>query len=175
MRHAVVAIFLAALALAACSGSNDAAEAERDGVSASAPVNGTAATNGNGRVRPDQVLVDMFRWWNDAYNEDDGFTAENFARYYTEDAVMLINGNRRGTGPAELAAHFRNIKANSEEVEIMLPFLESFNSGDRTFTAHYVRSIRGGPEQWEHIMGYAVIRDGRIALINFVGVPADAP
>ena len=175
MRHAFLAICLAAFALSACSSGDPVAETERNGASTSTSINGNAVVSGDARVRPDQVLVDMFRWWNDAYHEADGFTAENFARYYTEDAVMLINGNRRGTGPAELAAHFRNIKANSEVVEIMLPFLESFNSGDRTFTSHYVRSIRGGPEQWEHIMGYAVIRDGRIALINFVGVPADAP
>lgn len=151
-------------------------ESPREGASGTPAEPAAQAPETNGaRVRPDQVLVDMFRWWNEAFYADDGFTAENFARYYAEDAVMLVNGARRGTGPAELAAHFRNVQADRDEVEIMLPFLEGFNSGDRTFTSHYVRSLRGDDETWEHVMGYAVVRDGRISLINFVGVPADAP
>ena len=121
---------------------------------------------------PGRVLEAMFEWWNEAYQDPEGFTPEAFARYYTEDAVMLINGNLRGVGPVALARHFRNIQAATEEVEIILPFDQGFSDGDRTFTSHLVRSRREGEERWERVVGYALITDGRIALINFVGTPA---
>ncbi len=121
---------------------------------------------------PGRVLEAMFEWWNEAYHDPDGFTPEAFARYYTEDSVMLINGNLRGVGPVALARHFRNIQAATEDVEIVLPFDQAFSAGNRTFTSHLVRSRRDGVEHRERVVGYALITDGRIALINFVGTPA---
>lgn len=123
-------------------------------------------------TRPGDVLIGMFEWWNEAYHDPDGFTPEAFARYYTEDSVMLINGNLRGVGPVALARHFRNIQAATEDVEIVLPFDQAFSAGNRTFTSHLVRSRRDGVEHRERVVGYALITDGRIALINFVGTPA---
>ncbi|MCC5863018.1 MAG: hypothetical protein JJT93_14045, partial [Gammaproteobacteria bacterium] len=75
---------------------------------------------------PGRVLEAMFEWWNEAYQDPEGFTPEAFARYYTEDAVMIINGNLRGVGPVALARHFRNIQAATEAVEIELPFDQGF-------------------------------------------------
>jgi hypothetical protein len=118
-------------------------------------------------------LVAMFVWWNAAYKQKDGFTAESFSRYFTVDAVMRINGKDRSVGVADLAAHFRDIQARTEMVVIDLPFLDEFTSpsGDRIFTHHFVRARENGKDSRERVMGFAAIRDGKISLINFVSVP----
>jgi hypothetical protein len=121
------------------------------------------------------VLIDMFVWWNSAYQHPDGFTEETFARYFTPDAVLRVNGEDRCKGLAQWVTHFREIQAKTEMVEIQMPFIDEFKSplGDRIFTHHLIKAREHGKESWERVMGYALVRDGRIALINFVSV-ADA-
>jgi hypothetical protein len=118
-------------------------------------------------------LVAMFIWWNAAYKQPEGFTAQAFGRYFTPDAVMRINGKDRCAGLEDLAQHFRKIQADTEMVVIDLPFIDEFSSpnGDRIFTHHFVRAREHGKDSRERVMGYASIRDGKISLINFVSVP----
>lgn len=122
------------------------------------------------------VLVDMFVWWNAAYEQKDGFTEAAFAKYFTDDAILRVNGSDRSKGLKDLAAHFRAIQARSEMVEIELPFIDEFTSasGDRIFTHHFVKARENGQDSRERVMGYAAIRAGRISLINFVSVPDSA-
>jgi ketosteroid isomerase-like protein len=122
-------------------------------------------------------LVAMFVWWNAAYLQKDGFTAESFSHYFTPDAVMRINGKDRCHGLDDLARHFRDIQANTEMVVIDLPFIDEFSSsnGDRIFTHHFVRARDHGKDSRERVMGYASIKDGKISLINFVSVPDPSP
>jgi ketosteroid isomerase-like protein len=122
-------------------------------------------------------LVAMFVWWNSAYKQKDGFTAQAFSRYFTADAVMRINGKDRSHGVEDLAQHFRAIQAKTEMVVIDLPFIDEFTSasGDRIFTHHFVRAREHGEDSRERVMGYAAIRDGKISLINFVSVPDPLP
>jgi ketosteroid isomerase-like protein len=119
------------------------------------------------------VLIDMFVWWNAAYKQKDGFTEAAFAKYFTPDAIMRINGSDRSKGLKDLASHFRDIQKRTEMVEIELPFIDEFTSpdGDRIFTHHIVKAREKGADSAERVMGYAAIRDGKIALINFVSVP----
>jgi ketosteroid isomerase-like protein len=123
-------------------------------------------------ARPDP-LVAMFVWWNAAYKQKDGFTAEAFARYFTPDAVMRINGKDRSTGVEDLASHFRDIQKRTESVVVELPFLDEFASpsGDMIFTHHFVSARENGKPSRERVMGYAAIRNGKISLLNFVSVP----
>ncbi len=122
-------------------------------------------------------LVAMFVWWNSAYKQKDGFTAQSFSRYFTPDAVMRINGKERCRGLHDLAQHFRDIQAKTEMVVIDLPFIDEFASpnGDRIFTHHFVRAREHGQDSRERVMGYASIKDGKISLINFVSVPDPPP
>src|SRR6202167_6565083 len=122
-------------------------------------------------------LVAMFQWWNAAYQQKDGFTAEAFSRYFTPDAVMRINGKDRCRGLEDLAQHFRDIQAKTEMVVIDLPFIDEFSSpsGDRIFTHHFVRAREHGKDSRERVMGYASIKNGKISLINFVSVPDPSP
>jgi hypothetical protein len=119
------------------------------------------------------VLVDMFVWWNAAYKQKDGFTEAAFSRYFTDDAILRVNGSDRSKGLKDLATHFRDIQARTEMVEIELPFIDEFTSpnGDRIFTHHFVAAREQGQDSRERVMGYAAIRDGKISLINFVSVP----
>jgi ketosteroid isomerase-like protein len=133
---------------------------------------GSAAPRQSLAAQPDP-LVAMFVWWNAAYKDPKGFTAEAFGRYFTPDAVMRINGSDRSTGLADLAQHFRAIQAKTQMVVIDLPFIDEFTSagGDQIFTHHFVRAREGGKDSRERVMGYATIRDGKIALLNFVSIP----
>ncbi len=119
------------------------------------------------------VLVEMFVWWNAAYKRQGGFTEAAFSKYFTDDAILRVNGSDRSKGLKDLAAHFRDIQARTEMVEIELPFIDEFSSpgGDRIFTHHFVKAREKGQDSRERVMGYAAIRAGKISLINFVSVP----
>ena len=116
------------------------------------------------------VLVRMFDWWNAAMKTPDGLTEQAFREYYTEDAAIIINGNELVRGIKPMVEHFRGAQARIESVEIVLPFEEEFESesGDHIFTYHLVRTRVDGADQLSHLMGYAVVEDDRISLINFV-------
>jgi ketosteroid isomerase-like protein len=116
----------------------------------------------------DNVLVQMFVWWNGAIKDPNGFTEEAFRRYYTEDAAIIINSTERVRGIKNLVTHFKNIQQKVESVEIVLPFEEGFESGNRIFTYHTIRSRRDGVDGVSHIMGYAIVEDGKIALADFI-------
>ena len=132
----------------------------------------TAGVSAAAAARHD-VLVDMFVWWNAAYKQKDGFTEAAFSKYFTDDAILRVNGSDRSKGLKDLAAHFRDIQGRTEMVEIELPFIDEFTSpgGDRIFTHHFVKAREKGQDSRERVMGYAAIRDGKISLINFVSVP----
>lgn len=132
-----------------------------------------ALSGGSVEANDDDPLVRMFEWWNQAFKTPGAFTQEGFERYFTEGAVLIVNGEKSAEGIPDLTEHFRNIQANSEAVHIILPFVESFTSGDRIFTYHFVYRRRDGQEQCMRTMGYAVTRDEKIALINFVRIPYD--
>src|SRR3569833_176256 len=119
------------------------------------------------------VLIDMFVWWNAAYKQKDGFTEAAFSKYFTEDAILRVNGSDRSKGLKDLAAHFRDIQARTQMVEIELPFIDEFTSpgGDRIFTHHIVKARENGHDSRARVMGYAALRDGKISLINFVSAP----
>jgi len=134
---------------------------------------GAAAAEEDARD-PQAVLVDMFTWWNAAFHESDGFTAQAFRRHFTEDARMIINGSLRAEGVESLAKHFTRIRERVDDVEIVLPFKEAFSAGNKTFTYHKVRARNDGEETIERVMGWAEIRGGKLAVINFLSVE-DAP
>ena len=122
------------------------------------------------------ALTAMFVWWNAAYKQPNGFTAEAFSKYFTPDAVLRVNGVDRCKGVAEWASHFRDIQARTEMVEIELPFIDEFESagGERIFTHHLVKAREHGKDSLERVMGYAVVKHGKISLVNFVSVPETA-
>src|SRR5258707_799930 len=124
---------------------------------ASATAAASAATNAAATATATthhDVLIDMFVWWNAAYKQKDGFTEAAFSKYFTDDAVLRVNGSDRSKGLSDLASHFRDIQARTEMVEIELPFIDEFTSasGDRIFTHHFVKAREKGQESRERVM-----------------------
>ncbi|MBB5686877.1 nuclear transport factor 2 family protein [Sphingobium boeckii] len=114
----------------------------------------------------------MFVWWNAAFKDPEGFTPEAFGQYFTDDAVMRINGTNRAKGLTDLAARFRKIQSSVDAVEIKVPFVEAFSSpdGKRIFTYHLESAIENGKESHSMVMGYVEVRGGKIALVNFLSM-----
>ncbi|MDA5193465.1 nuclear transport factor 2 family protein [Govanella unica] len=117
-----------------------------------------------------KILTDMFAWWNKAYASDSGFTQQDFARYYTPDAVIYMNGEKRAKGLAAITRHFQTMRDDAEKVIVWLPFQESFVSGDRVFTYHMITAVAKGEQSCWHVMGYAVIKGQRVSELNFVSI-----
>ncbi len=166
----------ALLALASCSAEPGGA-ANEVGVN-QAGLNATGGAQSFNAVVKDDALTKMFEWWNDAYTKTDGFTAEAFSEHFTDDAVMRINGKVSARGVTDLASHFREIQKKTEKVKINLPFIASFSSpdGSKIYTYHTIDAAADGKPSFETVTGYAELRDGKIALIDFLsidGKPAD--
>ncbi len=119
------------------------------------------------------VLEQMFGWWNGIINTDKELKVEDFSRYFSEDAAIVLNGNEGVKGVANLPEYFEVIRDNTEYVEIVLPFKQKFQSGDKIFTYHTIRSTRKGIKQVSHNMGYALIKDGKIAYISLARFSKD--
>jgi len=119
----------------------------------------------------DDPLSRMFKWWNVAIATPGALTEQAFRKYFTDDIVLVLNGKVSSNGIAELTKSFQKIQANSETVRIVLPFEDSFSEGDKIFTHHFISSVRNGIESCLRVMGYGVIRGGKIARIHFVRVP----
>lgn len=120
----------------------------------------------------DDVVTRMFTWWNTAFKDPEGYTPEAFSRFFTEDAVMRINGTNRAQGLKDLAARFRMIQQRVQSVEIKTPFVEAFSSpdGSKIFTYHLEEALENGKQSHGMVMGYVELRDGKIALVNFMSV-----
>ncbi len=114
---------------------------------------------------PDAVTR-MFAWWNQAYAEN-GFTEAGSARFFTDDAVFLIDGIARARGPAGFLFYFQHIRDHSDEVVLHAPE-DSFVSGNRVFV-HYRTWVRDGGTAEEHgIMAAARVAFGRIAFFKAI-------
>ena len=125
--------------------------------------------------KDESELVRMFAWWNDAITKPEGFTIEAFSQHFTDDAAIIVNNEVLVRGISNMVPHFRKIQENTDSVEIVLPFEEEFREGNRIFTYHRIKAVESGKSRESHVMGYAVIRSGKIELVNFVSYtnPAD--
>ena len=126
----------------------------------------------------DSVLVQMFKWFNVAYVEDQAFTEDGFAQYFTDDIVFELNGKRSPKGLKSLTERFNKLKNTYYRIEIILPMKEEFSSGNRMFTYHLNRGKIKEDEAWSgfsHVMGWADIEDGKIDFINFANYDEPEP
>lgn len=120
----------------------------------------------------DDVVTRMFVWWNEAMKDPKRLTPEAFGRFFTPDAVMRINGTNRVRGPDDMAVRFRKIREGLESVQIHTPFVEAFSSpdGSKIFTYHLESAVKDGKTSHSMVMGYVELRDGKIALVNFLSM-----
>jgi hypothetical protein len=123
-------------------------------------------------MEPDR-LSQMFEWWNAALKHANGFTVESFSRYWDDDASLVINGKESTRGIAALTEHFKQIQARGGEIEIVVPFLEVFQSGDRIFTHHIIRTRRDGKVGCMLVSGWARMKNNKILALDLVRVELD--
>ena len=124
-------------------------------------------------TEPTTILVDMFGWWNGVINNTEPLTADQFRRYFTEDAVILVNNREQVRGVEHMPAHFQAIRERPGSIEIELPFIEEFQSGNKIFTYHTIRSTNDEGVQITHNMGYAILDGDRIVSISLARFQED--
>ncbi len=124
-------------------------------------------------VATSDILSQMFLWWNGAFKTPGAFTRENFAKFFTEDATLTLNGRVSIQGLDQWASSFQANQARGGVVEIVVPFKEVFEAGDRIYTYHVIRSRRQGKVDCMLAAGHATLRDGKIASIVLVRAPLD--
>ncbi len=107
-------------------------------------------------------IVRFFEWWNDAMVDESRLTEAAFRGHFTDDGELIVNGNLRARGPAELAAHYRRIKASVESVSMALPVELAAQAGDIDFTHCYCNVSASGETKALEAMAYAEIASGKI-------------
>ncbi|MFT4045672.1 MAG: hypothetical protein QM661_03155 [Solimonas sp.] len=113
-------------------------------------------------------LSRMFKWWNGAFKIKGSFTPDAFRQYFTEDAQLILDGRVAIHNVQEWAEHFQAIQARIDEVEIVLPFMEEFQQGNKIYTYHLIRARNKGEPSCEIAAGHAVLRGGKIASLALV-------
>ncbi len=114
------------------------------------------------------VLSRMFIWWNQAFKTPGAYTAENFSKFFTPDATLVLEGRTVISGVDGWAKHFQKIQSGGGEVEIVVPFKEVFEKDGLIYNYHVIRSRRGGKAACSLAAGHAVVTGGKIASIVLV-------
>ena len=120
------------------------------------------------REQRDNPIVTMFEWWNRAMAPDGELSQEAFAEHYCEDGTLIVNGSVRAIGPAALVEHYRGVKSRCDHVELVLPVEEAFTCSDRAFVHCRTSVSIAGSTSAEEAMAYAVLRNGKMALLRVV-------
>lgn len=128
---------------------------------------------------PVDKLSEMFTWWNQAMKTPGGFTDEAFAKYFTADAPLLIDGVEVMRGPAGWAKRFQGIQqavgagGGAGAVEIVVPFRHSFQKDNRIYTYHVIRSRANGRVSCMLAAGHADIQGGLLSEVSLVRAEID--
>jgi len=119
------------------------------------------------------MLSKMFIWWDQAFKTPGAYTADNFSKFFTSDATLVLEGRTVISGVDEWATHFQRIQASGAEVEIVVPFKEVLEKNGIIYTYHVIRSRRGGKASCSLAAGHATLRDGKISSIVLVRAALD--
>lgn len=114
------------------------------------------------------MLSKMFIWWNQAFKTPGAYTAENFSKFFTPDATLVLEGRTVINGVDQWAAHFQKIQAGGGDVEIVVPFKEVFEKNGMIYNYHVIRSRRDGKTSCSLAAGHATLRGGKISSIVLV-------
>ena len=116
----------------------------------------------------DDKVSAMFTWWNAAFKTPGAYTPEAFAKHFTKDATLTLEGREIIRGTDQWAKHFQKIQSGGGEVEIVVPFKDVFQQGEKIYTYHVIRSRRDGKTACALAAGHAVVEGGKIASITLV-------
>lgn len=113
-------------------------------------------------------LSAMFEWWNGNMRDHRPFDRQGFARHFTQDAVLTIDGVDVASGIDAVTRHFKGIQDSGAQVEIVLPFADRIVGKDRIYTYHVIRSRRSGVARCIVAAGHADLEQDRIRRISLV-------
>jgi hypothetical protein len=125
------------------------------------------ATSGARESRA-SILVQMFEWSNASMKDPNGFTAPGYARFYTADARLIIDGVEIVRGADAYVRHFERIRGSGAKVKIVTPFESEFRTKDRIYTYHVIQSLRDGQSGCLLAAGHAELVRGKIAILSLV-------
>ncbi len=130
---------------------------------------------GVARAEPQNTdeLSKMFTWWNAAFLTQGAYTPDAFRKYFTEDAVLIIDGAVSTKGVDGWAQHFQRIQSGDGNVEIVLPFRKVAKVGNTIYTYHIIRNIKSGVRGCLLAAGYATVVDNKISEVVLVRSPID--
>jgi hypothetical protein len=117
------------------------------------------------------VLTLMFTWWNGRMANHQPFDRAGFEHFFTDNAILRIDGVVVASGIDALTAHFQKIQSSGAEVEIVLPFARSFTTPGHIYTYHLIRSRRAGVASCLLAAGHADLSGRRIREISLVRSP----
>lgn len=109
------------------------------------------------------VIVHFFEWWNDAMKDESKLTAALFGKHFTDDGVLIVNGNHRAKGCAELAAHYRRIQTTVDEVSMTLPVIAAASGDGLDFVHVHSDVVEKGERRTLEAMAYARVEGGKIS------------
>ncbi len=125
-----------------------------------APAAGNAANT--------DVVTEMYTWWNKAIYSSSELTPAAFGEYYTQDAVLKLNGVVVDKGVDNISKRFVALSSRGGKVENIMPALVVFQSGDQVFMQHLIYSARDGKEVCMIAAGHADLVGGKIAVMDIV-------
>lgn len=108
-------------------------------------------------------IVAFFTWWNEAMANTDLLTEENFARFFTSDATIVVGRALRASSPAEMVPHYHAIARRCDAVAMVLPVAHELAGEHVAFVHCYTRVTENGVERDDEAMACAELRDGRIS------------
>ena len=113
-------------------------------------------------------ITRMFEWWNEAYRAE-GFTPIAFADHFTTDALFIVDGGVRGSGPAEICAHFARIAQQTDAVELVTPVIATLADEAQGFV-HYRCTFSSGDKHGSEVcLAHAKLQDDKIARFEVMG------
>lgn len=121
-------------------------------------------------------LSEMFVWWNGAMKTPGALNEAGFAKYFTADAPLIIDGSEVARSPAGWAKRFQAIQSGvgpDGAVETVVPFRYSFQKGNRIYTYHVIRSRAHGKVSCMLAAGHADLKNGRISEVTLVRAEID--
>lgn len=108
-------------------------------------------------------IIAFFTWWNEAMANPAELTEDNFKRFFTDDACILVNNNLRASCPAEMVPHYKAIAARCETVAMVLPVEHEIASPSLAFVHCFTHVKEDGKEFDEEAMACAELREGKIS------------
>jgi hypothetical protein len=124
-------------------------------------------------AKPTDALSKFFSWWNEAYKTPGAYTPENFRKYLTEDATLILEGRTTISGVENWATHFQKIQQGGGDVELVVPMKALMQKDNMIYNYHVIRSRREGKTECALAAGHALVKNGKVSSIVLVRADLD--